>query len=132
MAKKRPFDPSANVLQLVKAANKRTDDLRKANEKLAKTNRKWSDKYNSKCFEYEEKLTQKQSARHDANEELIRVMVNQVADTVKESTDRTVERVSALELAFSQNTGKSSILSNPIFLIILSAFIGFIVAKYLK
>jgi hypothetical protein len=105
---KKP-DPTKNVLDLVGADRKRADDLMVAAQKALERELHWIDKYNTKCFEYEEKLTQKQSARHDANEELIRVMVNQVADTVKESTDRTVERVSALELSFSQNQGKSAL-----------------------
>lgn len=102
-------DPTKNVLALVKEANKRTDDLMLAHQRSMDRELYWMDKYSDMRFTYEEKLVQKQSARHDANEELIRIMINQVADTVKESTDRTVERVSALELSYSQNQGKSSL-----------------------
>ncbi len=125
-------DPTKNVLRLVKKASKRNDDLRAASQRFLDRELYWSEKYNSMRIEYEDRLTQKQSARHDANEETLKILINNVQDNMTASIDRLINRVSAIELVQSQNSGKSSIWANPILVGIILAILGYLLARFTK
>lgn len=134
MSDQPPFDPSANVLQLVEAAIQRIDDLMAALEKRV------IEKIDINNAHGRE-LRAAESARIDT---ILNLIQKGTEDDIKAAVNRAealalqlveyAHRISALELAQSQNQGKSS-WTTPIIAAIFSFITGtlaYIAAKYLK